>query len=199
MPNSLEGFTAALQMGCDGVWADIQPTRDGLVVWDLPTSPQGHELIRLSTQQAQAEGLVSVSELCDWFIPRVRVQLHLNIHNPRNSGDQREIRLLRYLDAYNLRRRVTIASEHPFSLWRIYRAKPSYRLALNYYGYPYFAQIAHLLPLYALYPHVHTIGDAVVRRAKNLDIKILPWGIDNPREAQKWRHWGAHGVFVNEM
>ncbi|MDT8442236.1 MAG: glycerophosphodiester phosphodiesterase family protein [Desulfuromonadales bacterium] len=208
--NTLSAFAAACAAGADGLELDIQLSRDGAAVVlhdetvDRTTNGRGpvanfslRELQRLDagfwfSPRFVGERLPSLVEVLDAFAGRI--VLNLEIKQVR-AGLVVLGLLRRYPHA-----EVLISSFNWPLLVQLRRLDVSLPLAvlLETRDWHRAVAVAGQVDAVSLHPRADLVSRPLLAACRRLDLPVIPWTIDRPRQLTRLWCRGVAGVFTND-
>ena len=202
--NSVAAFQEAFAKGLDGIECDVQLARDGTLVMVHDTSVTIADKITFASkttpvreltchQLQQLDGnIITLETFFDLAEQYPQTLLNVELKLPYDAASWRyqlwgsrklETRVAACVRAYGLEDRVLISSFHPWTLVRMRLVAPHLRVALlSYKHLPWW--LAGLLHVDAVHPH-HAILDAkMFKKARNLNLMINSWTVNDAAEVQ---------------
>ena len=207
--NTLSSFSAGLEMGANGLETDVHMTRDGVLVLfhddtlDRVTDGSGdvsslslHELKALrvfSPDRKRTDSIPTLDEFLDVFSAKdIRFAIEL-----KQPGTEKDV--IRILDRYDMRSKVTLTSFYFESLRSARVFEPGYRI-----GYLYGENEAEAKPKMRslrgeeLCPIAHLIRsreDTQLIRSAGFGVRV--WGVKDEDTMKRMCRAGVDGMTVN--
>jgi glycerophosphoryl diester phosphodiesterase len=217
--NTLAAFDLALQQGADGIEFDVHLSRDGVPVvihdsrLDRTTSGSGRvrdftaaTLSKLDAgswfnrrfpPRSRADysrcRIPRLEDVLDWVRARsCKAFLEIKQARPRYRGIEEGV--LEEIYRAGAQRQVTVISFHRPTLRRIRRLDA--RIALGIDTMRPLLAIAHarMIGAQALLPHWRSVRRGWIVRAHRAGLKVLVWGLDDPRWMQRKIADGVDGI-----
>ena len=220
--NTLVAFRRALELGADGFEFDVTLTRDHVPIiihddtLDRTTNGKGNvkdftlpELRRLDAggwkgAEYRGEKMPTLAEVIDLVAP---LQPHpiLNIELKASSlmSDGVESATLDVLSEKKYFHNIIISSFNPMTLMRMRLLAPQIPRGLLYSSdQPVHLRRAWLRPLVgpvALHPYYKMIDERLMSWAKQKNLRVNTWTVDDPGIAEKLRRWGVNAIITNDV
>lgn len=210
--NTLPGFEAALEAGCDGVELDVRMTRDGVLVVhhdDTATGPEGPVRLdavdwsRLEGERFSSPSGTYAVEPLDRVLQGLSGRCLVNVEI-KPPTDATRVRLAEAaapaLDAVRPRESLLVSSFDPLLLGHLHRVDRS--LSLGFL----FASLADLNALEdqdvveflgALHPRHDLVDAKLMKRARERRLAVHAWTVDDPGEAARLVDLGAASIITN--
>ena len=211
--NTRPGFRIARELGLDGIELDVLQCASGEIVaaHDLtlqriagkkrPVKSYTYdELNKLDvgshfSEQFAGERIPRLEEVLDEF---GAMWLDIEIKGRSMHSDGIEEKIIRLLQERKLVEKVILSSFNPFIVRRIQVMAPEFKVGFNFLqdGYGPLRKIwfRPLAPPFSLHPQPAQVDQAFMDYAKNLRARVMPWGVNEPKEIQRLLELGVHGL-----
>jgi glycerophosphoryl diester phosphodiesterase len=196
--NTLPSFEAALALGADGIELDVHATADGVVVVHHdPMLRDGREIRRTEWDQVRASrvapdvGIPTLLEVCD--VVRDRAELFVEI---KGAGIEDAV-----VDV--LRGHAGTAAIHSFDhelIGRLSRRGVPHRLGLLIENAP--TEPRAVMKRYGaldLWPERRVVTPQLVSDVHAFGGRVLPWTVNDRKDADRLRHWGVDGICTDDV
>jgi len=194
--NTLAAFAAARDLGADGVELDVRPTADGaLVVTHDPTYADGAAV----AHRPAADRAPSVPLLAEALVACGDLVVNVEIKNdPAEPGFALDVadRVVGVLAPWP--GRVIVSCFHLPTLDRVHALAPALPTGwLVVSPPPDWIERLHSGGHRALHPHHLAVTAELMRAARQHDIDINTWTIDDPRRMVELADLGANAIVTN--
>jgi glycerophosphoryl diester phosphodiesterase len=216
--NTLVAFSAAAELGADGIEFDVQLSQDGtaVVIHDfiLETTTNGQGPVRDRTL-AELKGLdagsrfnpafaderiPTLQEVIDAVGNRLLLNIELKTASLRDEGLAAAV--VRTVEANDLLEQVVVSSFSPLEVWRVKRLNPQIPIGMLYApDLPFLLRrpwLRHVIRPEALHPFYATVDAAYVRWAKGQGYRVHTWTVDEPEEMRRLVQAGVDAIITNQ-
>jgi glycerophosphoryl diester phosphodiesterase len=203
--NSVPAFELALR-AIDGLETDVQRTRDGrLVLWhDVDCHGLPVDGADLADLRAREPGLATLDDLIEVARAHPGTLLNLEIKSRprplRGWGLERDV--ARAVRAAGLADRVLISSFDPLALARVHLLAPRLRTGLltapDLPGPLRSGVLARWLHVDALHPEDRQVDASLLAFARNHDLPLHVWTVDDPRRMQELSRAGVGAIIGDD-
>lgn len=213
--NTLCAFTKSLELGVDGIELDIQRCASGeLLVFhdaDLSRTTNGagllkdcqyDELLRLSAgawfdPSFKAEKIPTLQEVLD--LVNGECVLNIELKNLPYKYHSIEDELVEVMDSYKPLDKIIFSSFDHGAIRRMVDLRPEWNYALLMVGVPHDLK-AYTESLGARYfhPEHDSIHSEAMEIAHSLDLKVLPWTVNTPRDWSRMLDLGVTGIITDK-
>jgi glycerophosphoryl diester phosphodiesterase len=207
--NTLAAFSAAREQGADGVELDVHRSADGALVvhHDAVASGLGlladADLAQIRAARPDIPTLVEVLDLCAGMLVNIEVK-NLPADADFDPDDRAARGVIELVQAREGRDSVLVSSFHLPTVDRVHTLDPTiptgYLVVVD--PLPLVAlDIAHDHGHGALHPHFACLGEAyaaaVVARARELDVALNVWTVNEPAEIVRLAELGIDAVITD--
>jgi glycerophosphoryl diester phosphodiesterase len=205
--NTLAAFALAIEQGADGIELDVQLSADGwpVIIHDDTvdrTSNGSGRVSHMTVAQLQAldlgmeQTVATLDELFEAFGPILLYNVELKGSGILDNG--LEAAVADRIEAYHLENHVLVSSFDPFCIRRARRhLSRSTPVALIRESRA--MQMAHrLLAAEADHPDYHLVDEAYLAWARENNLRVHVWTVDDAAEAQRLVNLGVHGIITNK-
>ncbi len=207
--NTLPAFTLAQTQGADGIEFDVQLAKDGVPViihdptLERTTNGIGHVHDFTAAQLAQLDAgndapIPTLNQLFETCGKDFLYNVEIKGEGWFDRGLERTIAQI--INRHQLENQVVVSSFHPAALWRARRALPSRALTAALLYKPFAAK--RLPPAWfgaqAEHPGRKMVDKAYMDWARQHQLRVHVWTVDEPAEAKRLLNLGAHGIITNK-
>lgn len=208
--NTLAAIALAAEQTADGVEFDVQLSADGHPILlhddtvDRTTNGSGvvttFTLAQLKQLDAGAgQQIPTLDELFEQFGRTLlyNVELKLNTTDNRPNANLVET-VAATIQRHNLAQRVLISSFDPPTVQRAQQLMPE-GVLIGLLREPFFRRDLPLQPLgQADHPFWGMVDEPYMAWARQHNLRVHVWTVDDPAEAQRLIHLGVHGLITNQ-
>jgi glycerophosphoryl diester phosphodiesterase len=204
--NSLAAFRRALDAGLDGLETDVQRTRDGALVLVHDEVVTGVRVAEALEHEVAAvvPALARLDELL--ALVRDAPGTLLNVELKTSSGRARALprAVARALRESGIEDRVLVSSFDPLALARFRLAAPHVRTAYLWLDRPATPRAlrrpwpAPWLHVDALHAHHAAVDAELVARARERNLALNVWTVNDPQEIRRLLALGVSGIMSDD-
>ncbi|WP_124727741.1 glycerophosphodiester phosphodiesterase [Staphylospora marina] len=213
--NTMAAFMKAVSEGAEGIELDVHLTanREVVVIHDetldrtagVPgkvADKSAGELARLRvgrwfSEDFADERIPLLSEVLEW-LRDTDVELNIELKNGIIRYPGLEEAVVGLVERYGFTDRVVISSFNHFSLRHLRHFRPGLRLAALYVcGMVEPWMYAKHLGVDGIHPHHLACPDEVVEGCRKSGIRVRPWTVDDPAEAERLIRAGVDALITN--
>ncbi len=201
--NTLRSIKRAIEMGADFVEVDIRMSKDEeLVIMhdaDVNRTTNGSGLVKdqnLEELKKLDAGLGETIPTLDELIKTTKnkVGLVIEIKEPGTEN-----RILQKISENNLEK-IILASFFHESVKNARELNPSVNAGIIFVCQPVnVGQMASNAGANIIFPSYRYMNEKLVKQAKNNDLFIYPWAIDDPKVFKKFAEMGVDGIITNRL
>jgi glycerophosphoryl diester phosphodiesterase len=199
--NTLPGFLLAIDSGADAIELDVHRTRDGEIVVHHDLSVQGLEIANSTWAQVRrldlggAAAIPRLADVLDEIGDRATMYVEL-------KGSRIEDTVVSVCQAHG--RRYALHSFDHDAIARTAQIAPDVpRGLLIDRGAPdplgYLSRSVERIRPRDVWPHWSLVDDALMRRAEELDVRVIVWTVNSPQEARRLTHLGVDGICTDDV
>lgn len=213
--NTMLAFEKAVLAGANGIELDVQLTRDKKVIifhdWRLnrifnkegKISNYRYEQIKKWDagiwKSKKFKGLtVPTLEEVLVFAANKKIFLNIELKNFFSGNNGLEHHVIRLIKKHNMINRTVLSTFNPLSLQIMHEIEPAISLALLYFGFldaPWeFAQKYHCR---YIHPPVTQVSEKMVLKAKEQQIKVIPYHVNSKESIRKMMGLGVDGIITS--
>ncbi|MFP4300851.1 MAG: glycerophosphodiester phosphodiesterase [Spirochaetaceae bacterium] len=204
--NSMAAFLAAVHAGARGIELDVHLSSWGepIVFHDFSLERlhgDPRRLVELDSGEIASLGIPLLKELFATFADEIFYDIEIKSRSHGPTGVEAEV--VRLLRAYGLEKRVLISSFNPHALRaaaRNGREIPRGLIFAKEPDLPYLLRRGwgrFAVGVQALKPRSDLVTRRFMRRLGGR-YAILPWTVDDPKEAVRLRELGVDGIITND-
>jgi len=213
--NTLPAFQSALDMGVDGIELDVHCSSDGELVvihnFDVDDTTNGHGAVAGFTTAELAAldagshfdvafasvGVPTLAEVLDLVGDRCAINVEIKSEDIRTGGNQVEP-LLAMIAERDLYDQVIVSSFNPVSLIKARSLDSKVALGvLHGPDLPLFLRKAWttaIIAPQALHPHYTCVDAAYMNWARDHDLAVNTWTVNDPGEARRLADLGVDTI-----
>lgn len=210
--NTLAAFALAIEQGADGVELDVQLSADGWPVIihddtvDRTSNGSGRvsEMTVAELQQldlGMEQTIPTLDELFEAFGPTLLYNVELKSDGLLRTGLRDtglEAAVAERIEAHHLENRVLVSSFDPFCVRRA-RRYLSRTTPVAFLRESRTWQIAHrLIKAEADHPYHALVDETYMAWARQHNLRVNVWTVDDAAEAQRLVNLGVHGIITNK-
>lgn len=214
--NTLAAVKLALEQKCDGIEIDVQLTKDNEVVvchdWDVDRTTDGRgEIKDLTLKEIKKLDAGSWFDECfkgeeipllEEVLQLVPNSLFLNIEIKAKATDERRLekRVCDILEKYNRINNTVVSSFNHYSLKKVKEILPYIKIGILYEAYiikPIEYVLNNFEDMYSLHPCCDYVGEEFVKIAKESNLKIYTWTVNDVLTADWLSTLGIEGIITN--
>jgi len=213
--NTLAAFALAAKQGAQGIEFDVQLNADGNVVVmhdatvERTTNGTGR-VSQMSSDELRAldagmgQPVPTLDDVFEAFGPSMLYNVELKVSGLRNKGLEGAV--AERIEAYHLQNHVLVSSFSPLALRRARRQLAATTMtALVWMGGRFAQRVLHgLLPspqaehaAWADHPHYPLVDEAYMAWARERDLRVHVWTVDDAQEARRLAKLGVHALITN--
>lgn len=208
--NTLAAFALALEEGARGIELDVRLSADGnvVVMHDATvartTNGEGRvaqmtasELRALDAGMGQA--VPTLDDVFEAFGPGMLYNVELKVGGLWDGGLASAV--ADRIEAYHLQNHVVVSSFNPLALRRARRQLAQTTMTAFLWLYAWRARRAlhRLLPqMQADHPHYPLVNEAYMAWARQHNLRVHAWTVDDAQEARRLAALGVHALITNK-
>lgn len=206
--NTLAAFRLAQEQGAHGIEFDVQLSADGVPVIihdasvERSTNGRGRvadlTLAQLQTLDAgQGEKIPTLAQLFSRFGSTLLYNLEIKNDDQHDQGAEQAIAAC--IRQYGVQPQMLISSFNPKALERAYaHLGNEIPLGFLHVGLIDRDRPTGLFPCHADHPYYETVDTAYMAWAKENNLLVNVWTVDDPTIAQQLTHSGVHSIITNK-
>lgn len=212
--NTMIAFKKGLELGCNGFELDVQLTKDNVPIvhhdWTVDRTTNGKgEIKNLTLEEIKSldagkwfsdeyvgEKIPTLEEV----IKLIPENLLLNIEIKSKADDNRGIekKVIELLEKHNRINNTVLSSFNHLCIERIISINSDIKLGVLFEAYliDVFEYMEKFKP-YSIHPCNYYITEELVKKAKENDIKVLCWTVNETERAEDLMKMGVDGIITN--
>lgn len=212
--NTWPAFERAKAAGVHGFEVDVLMTRDGVAVCAHDLTLQriagGHGAIQSMTLAAlgrldvgshfhprfAGERIPKLADVLDAYGQDLVLDIEIKGLSPWSEGLEKTI--VKMLWERKLVDSVIISSFNPLIIRRVKALEPAVRTGCNYLGDSIKnlrrAWFAPFVAPFSKHPQPHQVDEEYLARQHQKNVKVIPWGVNDPAEIQRLLALGVDGL-----
>ena len=201
--NTLEAFSAAVQMGVDGVELDVRRTRDGVLV--VNHDPEVEEVVISRAVRTALPAYVATLEEALAVLDGVKVNVEIkNIQDSREPGyDSRggfAGEVLALLRGLGWADRVIISCFDEATCARVRDLDATIEVGWLLWGVDLSSALlrARALGLNAVHPHFSTLSQGAMDQARELGLDVNVWTVNDPDQIIRVGALGVASIITDD-
>ncbi len=213
--NTMAAFKLAVKAGTDGIETDAHLTKDGKIVLihdenTLRTTGQSGAVARMTLSELHeldaggwyddcfaSERIPELWQLLELLKPTGMV-LNIELKNSIERYPGLEQAVLGEIGRFGMLDRIIFSSFNHASMAHVKTLEPRVETALLYDGVLHDpAAYARLCRADGLHPMRKTVNEALAQECRRTGLKLRPWTVDTPAEAEKLAAYGVNALISN--
>ena len=213
--NTMAAFKLAVKSGIDGIETDAHLTADGKIVLihdenTLRTTGQSGAVPRMTLAEIQeldagswfddcfeGERVPELWQLLELMKPTNMI-LNIELKNSIERYPGLEQAVLGEIGRFSMLDRIIFSSFNHSSMALVKTIEPKAETALLYDGVLHEpAAYARLCRADGLHPMRKTVDETLAKECRQAGLKLRPWTVDNPAEADRLAAYGVDAVISN--